>query len=319
MEPPILITGASGCVGTSAVKYMLEHGHTPISFSRSAGSPEGIETIAGDITSLEDISHAIKKVNPIRIIHLAGFQTPDCQAMPFKGMDVNAIGTSNLLRAASAPGTRVDRVVFASSAAVYGSRSLYARPTVTTNDPVLPPGLYGYWKYVGEGMCQAFNMETGASTVSLRFATTYGPGRDRGLTSAPTTALKAAALGIDYDIPYQGREHYHYVDDVGAAFAVAATAPYEGCGAYNLRGDTVETAEFCRKLRSAAEAMNLQPSNIRISEDASAMPFACDLDAEATIQAFPDMPLTPLDQGIEDSLNYFADQAKAGILTNIDS
>lgn len=314
---PLLITGASGCIGSSTVRHLIAEGHTPIAFSRSAGAPEGIESIHGDVTDPASISDAIEKVRPTQIIHLAGFQTPDCQAQPFAGLDVNALGTNHLLRAAANLGSHLERFVFASSAAVYGPRAIYPGPTVTPEDPVFPPNLYGFWKFAGEGMCQAFHMETNIPTISLRLATTYGPGRDRGLTSAPTTALKAAALGTSFEIPYNGREHYHYVDDVGAAFSISATSPYQGYGVFNLRGQTLETREFCDRIAQTATAMGLPSPKIKISSQATAMPFVCDLDSSSIERVFATMPLTPIDDGIHNSLSYFHDLKTAGTLTKL--
>ena len=74
-----------------------------------------------------------------------------------------------------------ERFVFASSTAVNGPRELYSEDGVRPEDPLQPFNLYGYWKIAGEGMAQAYHQESGVSTVSLRLATTYGPGRDHGL------------------------------------------------------------------------------------------------------------------------------------------
>ena len=151
----------------------------------------------------------------------------------------------------------------------------------------------------GEGIAQAFHMETGTPTVSLRLGTTYGPGRDQGFTSAPTTALKAAAANRDYALPYHGREHYHYVRDVAAGFAEACLAPFDGLGVFNLRGETVTVAEFAAKVDARTEA------RVTIAADAVPIPFVSDLDSADTEAAFPGMPLTPLDEGIDQSLDVF--------------
>ena len=73
MSSQILITGASGCIGSSTVRRLLADGHVPIAFSRSGGAPEGIDSVAGDITDAAAVAGVISKVSPDRIIHLAGF------------------------------------------------------------------------------------------------------------------------------------------------------------------------------------------------------------------------------------------------------
>ena len=215
MKETIVVTGYSGCIGSAAIRWLREHFPSEI-VGIARKEQEGTDRIfAGDITDPKFLEGVIDEVKPTRIIHLAGFQSPDCQNRPFDGYAVNVEGTANLLRAAAGQTGNLQRVVFASSAAVYGPRHLYPGQTVTEDSGLLPPNLYGHWKVAGEGIAQAF--QTNVATVSLRLATTYGPGRDLGLTSAPTTAMKAAATGQDFVMPYTGREHYHFVDDVGAA------------------------------------------------------------------------------------------------------
>ena len=140
------------------------------------------------------------------------------------------------------------------------------------------------------------------------------------MTSAPTTALKAVVLGKDFKIPYSGQEHYHYVDDVGAGFALAAIADYDGYGAYHLPGSTYPIQEFCDTVNQAAKNLPSlgSPGQTSIKEGAPTVPFSSDLDHSATLEAFPDMPLTPLGDGIRKSLECFLSQRNAGELKETD-
>lgn len=317
----VLITGFNGCIGAATVDYLLAQGvEEVIGLSRSgasgrlsAAATEGIQIVQGDIADAGALGAVIREHAPSQIVHLAGLQTPDCQAQPFHGLDINLIGTANVFKAAAALGDRLRRFVFASSSAVYGPRSLYPGATVLPSEPYLPPNLYGYWKTAGEGIAQAFHLETGVPTVSLRLSTTYGPGRDLGYTSAPTTALKAIALGIDYAIPYDGRETYHFVNDVGAGFGEAAMAAFDGYGVFNLRGTTVHTHEFVQATRAVCDALG-KSCTVRIREAPDPYPFACDLDDTGALAAFPLMPLTSLSSGIRESLLRFDDMVRAGTL-----
>jgi len=163
-------------------------------------------------------------------------------------------------------------------------------------------------------MAQAFHSESGVATISLRLATTYGPGRDQGLTSAPTTAIKAAVLGVPFRLPYQGREHFHYVDDVGAGFSLAAIDPFEGCRVFNLRGQTVATELFVEKILGACDAVGINDPDVGIAPEATSMPFVCDLDDTETVAAFPRMPITSLEDGLADSVRRFQAMADKGTL-----
>ncbi len=306
MKETILITGFSGCIGSSALRWLRENfeGEIVGIARKESDGPDRVFT--GDITDPKFLNETIQDVRPTRIIHLAGFQTPDCQNRPFDGYGVNVEGTANLLRAAaSLEKEHLQRVVFASSAAVYGPRSLYPGETVKEDAGLLPPNLYGHWKVAGEGIAQAFHLETDVPTVSLRLATTYGPGRDLGLTSAPTTAMKRAAAGEDFSMPYQGREHYHFVDDVGAAFAIAATADFSAYGVFNIRGFSMENSEFIKLIGSTASSLDFPESRLTTASDAKKMPFVCDLDETAICRAFPTMPKTETNEGVKRSLEFF--------------
>ena len=317
----VFVTGPTGCIGSAATHWLLDHGvDRVVGFSRRQDWSridevyrQRMQWIGGDITRFDELRDAIRDCQPRQIIHLAAFQTPDCQAHPLAGMDVNVAGTMNLFRAAAECGTSIERVVFASSAAVYGRRALYETESVPSTAAYLPPNLYGYWKVAGEGMAQAFHQQTGIATVSLRLATTYGPGRDQGLTSAATTAIKATALGRPFRMPYQGREHYHYVHDVAAGFGQAAIEPFDGYGAFHLRGKSEEVIAFLELVRQTAAEMSII-ADIGVATDATPMPFVCDLDESATLSAFPQMPRTDLRDGIRQSLARFRELADAGHL-----
>jgi nucleoside-diphosphate-sugar epimerase len=237
-----------------------------------------------------------------------------------RGLEVNLVGTANLFRACSEELKKpLERFVFASSGAVYGPRSLYGPKGVCPEDPYQPFNLYGYWKIAGEGMAQAFQQATGAPTVSLRLATTYGPGRDRGFTAAGTHALKAVALALPFEIPYKGHEHYHFSPDVGAGFGCTVLHPFSGYGAFNLRGQSQRIEDFLELLRQTADNRSLSERfKVSISPDAEETPFVFDLNDDSAVSAFPLMPLTNLRQGISDSLDFFLGAAERGEISAAD-
>ena len=323
MMNKILVTGSTGCIGKATVDYLISQGIERVyGYNRSTPSgslPEGFQVVQGDISDTNRLRDVLRKIQPDVIIHLAALQTPDCQANPFLGMDINLVSTAHIFRAVAEEVKDLKRFVFASSAAVHGPRDLHPAGLVGPNALFAPPNLYGFWKTAGEGIAQAFHMETQVPTVSLRLATTYGPGRDRGLTSAPTTAMKACALGLDYKIPYQGREHYHYVKDVGAGFGEAAIAPFMGYDAFHLPGRTIEITKFCENIKQIALEMGIENPGIPTVLDGSpTMPFTCDLDHLPTTSAFPKMKLTNVEDGIRHSLEFYISEINHGLLSRDD-
>ena len=183
-----------------------------------------------------EIERVLLEVDPTHIIHLGAYQSPDCSADHVGGMAINTGGTMALFDAAEKL-TNLKRFVFASSTAVYGMRSMYPQDIIDEDVVLAPPNHYGIWKLAGEHLARLFHDNTNVPTVCLRLNTTYGKGRDKGKTSAPTNALKAIAMGAEagnvmpFAMPYQGRENYHFVEDVGACFAACTVQDYEGYGA----------------------------------------------------------------------------------------
>ncbi len=306
-EKRVFVTGSTGCIGAHAVGILLEEGCQVFGFNRKppAEIPIGYEHIEGDLSDKQSIESALEKTKPTHVLHLGALQTPDCRDYPIRGLDVNVLGTAYLFKSCLKMDLSLERFVFASSTAVNGPRELYSEDGVRPEDPLQPFNLYGYWKIAGEGMAQAYHQESGVSTVSLRLATTYGPGRDRGFTAAMTSALKAVAKGERFEIPYRGKENYHFSHDVGAGFAHAVLDPFSGYGVFNLLGKTLAVDEFRALIKDEAEKMGLKDFELIYEESAELTPFIYDLNCESTRKTFPKMPETEIRDGIRISLQYF--------------
>lgn len=321
-----LVTGGTGCIGAVAVRELLARGcervvvasrqseRTRLGYWLDGHAMQRVEFAALDLAQAAAAAELVHQLAPTHVVHLAALQSPDCDREPARGLAVNVGSTQTLLEACERLPVRPQRFVFASSAAVYGPRALYPGPTVGEHEPLQPPNRYGTWKLAGEHLCRLFHQRTGIDTVCLRLNTTYGPGRDRGMTSAVTSAMKAIADGAHqgkaqpFRMPYRGRENYHYVEDVGAAFALAAVAPFAGFGAFNIRGETVEVHEFLQEIGAAAHAAGLGAfADLSIADGATPNLFVSDLDERRFVAQFPMAPRTPLTTGIATSLRRFAE------------
>jgi nucleoside-diphosphate-sugar epimerase len=331
----IFITGGTGCIGASTVQQLLLHedveqllvvtrSNNPRILHLWLGEAlDGrIELTAANIGDAKAIQQLLSDFQPTHVIHLGALQSPACDADPRLGMLVNVEGTLNLFQAAAELAAPLKRFVFASSAAVYGKRSMYPDATIREDATLAPPNLYGVWKVAGEHLAALFHQQTGVPVVSLRLNTTFGPGRDQGRTSAPTVALKSIALGahegrvIPYRMPYRGRENYHYVQDVGAHFAGAALLPFSGIANFNIKGQTIEVAEFLQIASTVAHEMGIgEYCDLGLVEDAASNLFVCDLEDAAVETTFPGLPRTEIKTGIEKSLSIFRQQAATGTLT----
>ncbi len=320
----VLITGGTGCIGAATTHALMTGDVDEVVIATRSGSegllklwfPESLDSritlVQCDISDETQTRELVRVHRPTRIIHLSALQSPDCDAYPVRGMEVNVGGVLHLLQAAELS-EGLERFVLASSAAVYGPRSLYPGSTVKESDTMAPPNLYGVWKLAAEQLARQFQLRTGVPTVCLRLNTTYGKGRERGKTAAPTMAIKTVAHGhiagkaIPFRMPYCGRENYHYVGDVGAHFAACALDEFTGFGAFNIRGKTVEVETFLGLVREVATGMGMPAAvDLGIAEDAQPTIFVCDLDDSAIQDAFPGVPHTSLEHGIRMSLEAFS-------------
>lgn len=114
------------------------------------------------------------------------------------GALVNVAGTTVAFEAVRRHKTQVAGLVYASSAAVWGAPSAYSPGPVAEGAAPKPTTLYGVYKLANEGTARIYWQDHGVASIGLRPNVVWGPGRDQGLTSPPSKALLAAALGRPY-------------------------------------------------------------------------------------------------------------------------
>ena len=325
----ILVTGGYGCIGAELVKWLLRNtdeevllGSRTVNEERTLRTFHDVETaklvcIEMDVSDQSQIDHAFKQHSISRVAHLGALQTPDCNAHRDLGLQINLGGTQKLVEVAKAQSQRLERFVFASSIGVYGPRASYPTPRVPLSAEPNPVNVYGVWKHASEQVLKLFAAETGVPTVSLRPGVLFGPGRDQGLTSTPTTAMKCVALKRPYKIPFRSKQDYLYAPDVGAAFGVALTEPFTGYDIFTLPAKTVAMEELVATMREAAEEAGLAET-FDISFGDEEVPFICDLEFDAMLKAFPATPQTDFKQALVESLNVFKDQIARGWLSEED-
>ncbi|HEX7377724.1 MAG TPA: NAD(P)-dependent oxidoreductase [Pirellulales bacterium] len=322
-QKTILITGGYGCIGAETSKWLLRHSDAAVLVCSRSVSDERTQRVFYDVdqTRLTIVKLDITDQSALRelllakqvthVIHLAALQTPDCNAHRQLGLQINLGGTLNVIEAMKAAGLRLERFIFASSIAVYGPRASYPAGRVPMLAEPRPVNLYGTWKLAGEHLSRLFCEETGVPTLSLRPGVLYGPGRDAGLTSSPTTAMKHVALGRPYEIPFRSRQDYLFAPDVGAAVGLAALEPFAGYQAFTLPSRTLTTDQIVAGMRQAAGRLGLA-DQFRITVGREEVPFICDLEYEPFVAAFPTAPHTPLDEAVGKSLEVFREHARRG-------
>jgi UDP-glucuronate 4-epimerase len=309
----VLVTGGTGCIGSWIVRNLL-HEDVPVVVLTSSRklqrlklilTPEEFDRIRfvdGDISELGTLEAAARHNELNRIIHLAGMQFPFCAADPIKGALVNVAGTVTIFELAKRLG--IGRLVFASSAAVYGPKTHYTDEILPHDAAFFPTSHYGVYKVANEQTARVYWQNDGIASIGLRPHTAYGPGRDQGVTSKPTLAMIAAAAGRPYHVGFGGRYQFQFADDVARTFIAAARAPFEGAAVYNLGGQITGVGEIIDAIEAAApEARG------SITFDDVALPFPSAFDGGAITEALGPQPETPLADGVGLTLDAY----RAGI------
>ena len=306
----VLVTGGQGCIGAWVIKHLLERQIDVVMFDADA-EPRRLSLIAhasdiakvrivtGRIEDTQAIKALVKDEGITHIVHLAAVLIPVCQANPVLGGMVNVIGTLNLFEAARDAGRPV-RVVYASSAAVWGPGEAYGDKILTEDDPLKPATHYGVFKHANEGNARVFHALNGISSVGLRPWTVYGVGRDSGLTADPTFAIQAVARQQPYAIRVTGFMDLQYVADVAEAFIRCLLSSVEGAHVFNLAGDVVEISDFITTLdRISPGAASL------VTASGPQVPVAFRMDDSALRTTIGEMPKTSLQDGISETLRLF--------------
>jgi nucleoside-diphosphate-sugar epimerase len=315
-----LVTGAKGFIGSWIVKELVDRGDQPFIFdidtesSRLAAllTPEqmlSIQLVQGDITQFKDLDKAVVDNGITHVLHLAGIQVPFCAADPIRGAMINVVGTLNVFEVARCRCDLVQSVVYASSAAVFGPEEAYGEGTVQEGAPLLPGTHYGVFKQCNEGNARVYFQNDGISSVGLRPGTVYGVGRDKGMTSGPTKAIKATVVGQPYIIRFTGGMDMEYVRDTARIFIRCAEAGLIGAKTYSLRGNVMRVNEFLTVLGQI-----LPFSKTLIKAEGNQLPVSYDIDDSLLQNDLAGVHKTPLEEGIRETAAIFARLKQAGTL-----
>jgi UDP-glucose 4-epimerase len=213
----VMITGNRGFIGSNLARYLAKD-NSVVGFDLKERF---------DVRNLKDLKNSMKGVD--YVFHLAALiSVEESMKKPEEYISTNILGTLNVLRAASEE--NVQKVVFASSAAVYGDSDVNPK---TEDMPLSPKSVYAMTKVAGECFmnCKDFGIET----ISLRFFNVYGPGQ--GLKGSYSSvipifidnALKNKDI-IIYGTGKQSRD-FVFVDDVTRSCVFAAE---KGDGVFNI-------------------------------------------------------------------------------------
>ncbi len=314
-----LITGALGCIGAWAIRNLLRDGADVTVFDLdtdprrlrlvlTADELAQVHFVTGDITDLPVLEAALDKNDITHVIHLAGLQMPTCKANPSLGARVNVVGTVNVFEAIKRRKTRISRVTYASSMAVFGTPEDYEEgATLQDDDRLIPHTHYGVYKQANEGTARIYWADEGVPSIGLRPYVVYGVGRDRGLTSTPTTAMLAASAGMPYHISYGGQTVLQYADDTARSFIQSARSDFQGAAAHNLSGLLKHMQEVVDAIEDASPS-----TSARITFEDRQLPFPTEVDGSGLEAAIGPVEHKPLEAAVVETVKIFRSLISAG-------
>src|SRR5215813_11084958 len=251
---PILVTGAAGCIGAWVVAGLVQRGQKPVVFDLSEDrrrlrlllsdeQANAVQWLKGDLTDTAAVERAVGDSGATAIIHLAALQVPFCKAEPVLGARVNVVGHVNVFEAARKRG--VKRLVYASSIAA-----------LPVEGGTYQANLYGVYKAADEGIARIYAQDWGVASVGLRPHTVYGPGRDQGLTSAPTKAMLAAAADRPFTVPFRGTLNFQYAGEVAEIFIRCAEVEVmaKDSNVFDLQGTKATVESVVAQIRRVVPA-----------------------------------------------------------------
>lgn len=246
-----LVTGGAGFIGSHLVERLVDEGHEVIVLdSFTTGRRENLEPFRGRITvheaDVRDVAAVERATMGCELVfHEAAIvSVPYSVEHPQETHDVNIQGTLNVLLAARKNGVR--RVVFASSAAVYGEDPALPKSEAMVPEPISP---YGVEKLTAEHYLRTFARLYDVETVALRYFNVFGPRQDpsspySGVISVFVQRLLAGEPLTIFGDGQQSRD-FVYVGDVVEANLRAARARGASGRVFNVaRGERTTLLEL---------------------------------------------------------------------------
>ncbi|MDP2593292.1 MAG: SDR family NAD(P)-dependent oxidoreductase [bacterium] len=239
-----LVTGGAGAIGINLVRRLIKEGHKVTVFSLPAKDlvrlkdlESDVEIVTGDVTDAEEVKKIIARVKPNYVFHLA---STTMSVTPVKHIEVNAIGTVNMLEALLQ--NKPERFVFTGSAAVYGSGN-----NLKENSPLLPDTVFGAAKVATSAIVETYARAYGMPTTELRFFLPFGPWEhpNRLIPHIILSALSKKEMPLT-----EGKQERDptYIDDIVDALLLAATRNVPYGSIFNIgSGEAVTVRQIVEK------------------------------------------------------------------------
>ena len=262
----VLVTGGSGFVGRRLLEALHDRGDDVTSAAPSRGDDEHLPL---DLTDSDNVRAVVEMVRPQLVFHLAAQSfVPRAIEEPLETFRVNVDGTAYLLEALRAQDTPKPRLLFVSSAEVYGPRPPADMPLRETLPP-RPANPYAASKAAGEALVLGYHSSFGLDAVISRAFNHIGAGQDpRFAVSAFAHRLARVAAGEERVMQVgnvESERDFLDVRDVVSAYVALAERGVSGEIYTVCSGNAVKMREILRRL------VNIAGVPVEIREDPALM------------------------------------------------
>lgn len=247
----VLVTGGAGFIGSHIVEHFQGKAEVRVLDNLRSGflrniEPFKVEFIEGSVLDTEILKRAMEGVD--YVFHLAAMiSVPESMGKPVECVQINTIGTLNVLEAAAQSG--VKKMTLSTSAAIYGDNPIVPKREDMFPEPKSP---YAETKLSGEYYCGIYTKEGRLNTACLRYFNVFGPRQDPKSQYAAaipifiSKALRNEPITIFGD-GEQTRD-FIYVKDIAAANAFFATESPE-TGIFNVAyGGRITINDLAKKI-----------------------------------------------------------------------
>lgn len=310
LDSTVLVTGGLGYIGSHAVRELLDRGwrvrvldnryRSDPTVAEELGTLEGVDIVEGDVRYAHTVESAVTGTEAV--VHLAAVCINKSVSDPTESLDVNLIGTQNVLAAAAREGVR--RFVFASSASVYGNPATLPMHEDDRLSPLTP---YCVAKNAGEQMLDYYARRSRMSWAALRFFNVYGPGQpvDAYYTSVIVTFMRRLAAGQPPIIDGKGDQSmdFVHVEDVARAIGVSLDSELPNC-ALNIgtgrQTSIAELAEILIRAMGVDVEPVFKPREVLVARREASM--------ERTLELLDWAPRVSLEEGVASLVDWLKHQ-----------